>query len=107
MVEPAVLSTVSETIPTTDDAADAERVSTTVIGAIADRKNVDPIDLPPLYPEVDLDALDSLFHRSGAGEVSMVGQVTFEALGCEVVIEGPQQVTARPVEAETTAGLVE
>lgn len=96
MVERTLPIVVSETTSTTNGDAKADRVSTSVVRAIADRKNVDPVDLPPLYPEIDLDALDSLFHPSGTGVVSGAPRVTFEAFGCEIVVEGPGRVTVQP-----------
>lgn len=84
-----------------------ERVSTTVVTEIAARRNTDPVDLPPLYPEVDLDALDSLFHAADAGAVSAVDRVTFEVFGCEVVVEGPGRVTVQSAAADAQPPLVE
>lgn len=107
MAEPPVPIGVSETIPTTNGGAEAQRVSTTVITEIAARKNVDPVDLPPLYPAVDLDALDSLFHAADDGEASGVARVTFEVFDCEVVVEGPGHVTVQSATTEAEPGLVE
>ena len=106
MAESVVPIVVSETISTMNDGAATERVSTRVVTELANRKNVDPVDLPPLYPEVDLDALDSLFHPSDTGAVSAIDRVTFEVLGCEVVVEGPSRITVQSTATETEPRLV-
>ncbi|WP_226043118.1 HalOD1 output domain-containing protein [Natrinema sp. DC36] len=43
-------------------------VSQTVIAAVAEAANRDPIELDPLYEYIDLDALNSLFHPHSSDE---------------------------------------
>ncbi|MFC7020687.1 MULTISPECIES: HalOD1 output domain-containing protein [Haloarcula] len=39
----------------------------TIIKALADAADVEPVDLPPIYEYVDPEALDALFERRGGG----------------------------------------
>lgn len=73
-----------------------EAVSQRVIAAVADARDVDPLELPPLYNVVDLDALDRIFENGGSGERSGPGRVIFTIAGCEVIVhsDGEVEVTA-------------
>lgn len=77
-----------------------EELATTIVTAVADARGVDPLDLPPLYDEVDLDAIDRLFQSNDRdAELS----VSVEVAGCEVTIrEGPTVTAHRltPVDAD-------
>lgn len=55
------MSTTQKKIQITDE---WESPSYTVIEALADLKDVSPIDLDPLYEHIDPEALDDLFSRS-------------------------------------------
>ena len=66
-------------------------LSSTVLTAIADREEVDPVDLSePLFSSVDIEAIDRLFNQ---GE----GSVTFEYLNYEVVVHSDGNVDVREV----------
>lgn len=54
--------------------------SEAIVLEIAERTDVNPVDLPPLYERVDPEALDSLVQ--GPGSV----HVTFEYTGYEVTV---------------------
>jgi len=63
--------------------------SETVVEAVAEFKDVDPVDLSPaLYDAVDPDALDALFGADGFAD----GRVEFVYAGCEVEIDSAGQV---------------
>lgn len=76
-------------------------VSQRVVAAVADARDVDPLELPPLYDTIDSDALDQLFAR---GSEKGPGRVIFVMAGCEVMVhsDGEVDVTA-PGERESTA----
>lgn len=58
-------------------------VTTAVVGAVADAKAVDPLDLPPLYEAVDPDALGDLVGGAAGG-----ARIEFAYAGCRVVVRG-------------------
>lgn len=79
-----------------------EPVSTTVITAIADTKDVDPTELPPLYYAIDPDALDQVFQSHvQSGPV----QVQFTFAGCDVTVTSDSQVTVTPTDADNESNL--
>jgi len=98
---------VSETTPASNDPAAAEQISTKVVTAIADLKNVEPTELPPLYHAFDPDALDRLFHSKPSGAPTMSGKVSFTLAGCDVVVDSAQQVTVTPAESSIESDLAE
>jgi len=51
------------TIDQTDECADG--ASMAVVDAVATRRNVDPLELPPLYEWIDPEAIDALFDSEG------------------------------------------
>lgn len=73
-----------------------------VVSAIADHKNVDPVNLPPLYETFDPDALDRLFSPS-SGATTLSGEVSFSIAGCDVVVDsgGDVEVTSAAAAADT------
>ena len=64
-----------------------------VVEAVSDARDVDVLDLPPLYDTVDPDALDGLFadRRGGAGARS--GTLAFEYADSTVVVDADGTVT--------------
>lgn len=79
---------ISDTVRTTTR---GEEISETVVDAVADAKDVDPLDLDPLYDAIDPDALDSLFGRS-AGSGGSLTELRFAMAGCEVLVHGDGEV---------------
>lgn len=69
--------------------------SETVIDAVAEAKDVDPLDLEPLYSTIDPDALDGLF-RPTAGSTDSTMELRFSMAGCQVVIHGDGEVVVTP-----------
>lgn len=78
-----------------------EKVSTNVVNAVADAKNVDPTDLPPLARFIDPDALNDLFDPRLSGASRMTGQFSFTMAGYDIVVESADQVTVTPAESNT------
>lgn len=60
-----------------------ERISDAVIEAVAEATDTDPLDLPQSYKEVDLDAVDRLFHCDDRSRRSD-GRIKFSFAGCDV-----------------------
>lgn len=62
----------------------SEDLSTTIVLAVADALDTDPIDLsPPLYELIDPDALDALFESAGDGSDTYF---TISEWGCTVTV---------------------
>lgn len=73
-----------ESAETFDEDAPA---SEAVVAAVADREDVDPVELPRLFQAVDADALDAIFADGRPGRVS------FTYAGYEITVCGRDQVT--------------
>lgn len=71
-----------------------DSVSQRVVAAVADARDEDPLELPPLYDVIDPDALDQLFNREVAGGRTGPGRVIFILAGCEVVVHSDGEVDA-------------
>lgn len=78
-----------------------EQISTKVVTAVADAKNVDPIDLPPLYYAIDPDALDQFFRSQFQTRASGTAKVQFTFAGCDVVVASGNQVTVMTTDSDT------
>lgn len=72
-----------------------ERLSDTVVRAVAAAKDVDPLDLEPLYTVVDPDALNNLF-RPTIGSSPTDLELHFTMADCEVVVHGDGEVVVSP-----------
>lgn len=70
-------------------------ISDTVITAVADAKDADPLDVEPLHSAIDPDALDSMFDpRIGTPPTSL--ELTFTLDDCEVVVRADGEVLVTP-----------
>lgn len=69
-------------------------VSNAIIAAVSDEAGVDPVVLPPLFEQIDPDALDTLF-ASENGDLCRTGSITFAYAGfvVEVVCDGDPTIT--------------
>lgn len=77
-------------------------ITDTVVTAIADAKDVDPLDVEPLHSAIDPDALDSMFHpRIGTPPTSL--ELTFTHAGCEIDVNADGEVVVTPQEEEEAA----
>ena len=83
----------------TDSSDDA--ISRQVIEAVADAKGVDPLDLPPLYDDIDPDALDGLFRVAGSS--ASITSLRFEIADCEVLVRGSGDVVVVQSESDVDA----
>lgn len=60
-----------------------------IVGEVADREGVDPLDLePPLHEVVDPDALEALFSDSIDGTAREDVAVEFDYCGHRVLVDG-------------------
>jgi len=73
--------------------AEDERLSDTVIDAVAAATDTDPLDLSPLYEVVDPDALDCLFR---CDDRPAAGRLEFTIEGCDVCVHSSGRVVVRP-----------
>lgn len=71
-----------------------QSLTVAVVEQVANRENVEPLDIPPLNDVIDPDALEALFDDPETA----ADRVTFNFHGYEVVVEGPEQVQATPLE---------
>lgn len=91
----------SDIAPSVSANPSTEQLSTKVVLAVADAKNVDPLDLPPLYYAIDPDALDQLFQSRCRTRVSGTATVQFTFAGCDVVVASGNQVTVTLTDSDT------
>ncbi len=78
--------------------AEDERVTQTVLRAVADAKGVDPVDLDvPLNTVVDPDALDALLRSRPGERQHSASRVQFTYSGYEVSVHGTGRVAVSDV----------
>jgi hypothetical protein len=64
-----------------------------VVVAVADHLGVDPLEMdPPLYAEVDADALEALVPATAASGQSALESLEFTYQNCRVLISGDGSV---------------
>lgn len=79
--------------------ANDDRISDTVIDAVSAASGTDPLELPPLYEAIDLDALDRLFRREGRSR-SSASRIEFAVVGCHVSVDADGRVVVVPSRSE-------
>ena len=82
---------------------DENSISQRVVSAVADARDEDPLELPPLYEVIDLDALDSLFNSGLPGGATGPGRVTFTFDDHEVVVHSNGDVDVTPPDEQAPA----
>lgn len=82
-----------------------EVASTAVICVVAAASDTDPLDMEPLHPTVDTDALDSLItpRRAALGDLHL----TFEYQGYEVTASSCGSIKVKPLHASTFSAAVD
>jgi len=68
--------------------------SIAIVERLAELENRDPVAMEPLGENLDMDALDSLL-SSGTGDI----EVTFDAYGWRVTVDGDGRIEANPADA--------
>ena len=77
------------------DATDATPTEA-VVDAVADARDCEPIELPPLNDAVDPDALDDLFADTPSGRPRYDGHLTFRYCDCTVTVSAVGIVVVDP-----------
>lgn len=81
---------------------DPHPISRRVVEAVADEREMDPLELEPLYRVVDPECLDGIFR----GGPSLAGQdahrIEFTFGGCRVTVTGDGSVAVSPIDDGTT-----
>ena len=84
-------------LPThTERTAETEPVSQTVVLAVAEATDEDPMELPPLYDTIDPDALNKLFGDRVDGAERLGGSFEFAYAGCDVTVRADGSVDVVP-----------
>ncbi|WP_224337586.1 HalOD1 output domain-containing protein [Haloprofundus halobius] len=78
-----------------------QNVSNAVVLAVAEARNVDPLELDPLYDVIDPDALDAIFSSAGPTDNSM--ELDFEMAGCQVTVRGTGEIRVELSPSEAAA----
>lgn len=79
----------------------SETVSSAILGAVAEFKGVDPLQLDVLYDVVDPDALDALFSGPRRPSTQSAEKVTFRFSGTEVTVRDTGSLVVRPADEAT------
>ena len=69
----------------------SESPAEAIIDAVADAADVDPLELPPLYEYIDLDAVDNLFQRHG-GSANSEAVLGFKIQNWNVFVRGDGRI---------------
>jgi hypothetical protein len=86
---------------TVERSAENESLLETVVWAVAEAKDVDPMDIDvPLYDSIDPDALEQLF---GEDSPQIDARLSFTLADCDVVVRGDRTVVVRPPNDATAA----
>ncbi len=75
-------------------------ISTVIAETIARHKDVDPVDLDPLYTTIDPEALDALFAPLNNGKARASGQIRFTHAGYKVTVTSDRTVDVKPIDEE-------
>ena len=71
-------------------------VAEAVVAAAGRARGVEPLELPPLFPAVDPDALDALVGPTPVDRDRTAVTVTFEYAGCVVSVSDDGSVVVEP-----------
>lgn len=72
-------------------------VSEEVVTAVAAARDVDPLELPPLYNVIDPDALNQLFDHDVSGDGNGHCRVSFRMADCDVIVESNNEIDVTPL----------
>lgn len=78
----------------------SESIGETVVYAVAEATDTDPMDLPPIYDVIDLQALERLFPDDSA-HANADARVSFTAFDCEVTVHADGEVVVAPLPDST------
>lgn len=69
------------------DPNSGDTIGYTVVTAVAAARETDPIDLPPLYDSIDVDALDAIVDGAQDRPDDVEGRVSFTYAGLEIAVD--------------------
>jgi len=79
----------------------SERMVSAIVSGVAACTGRGVTDLPPLYDVVDPEALERVFASlSGSRRRSNDGRIVFTYAGCEVMVDGGDELTIRSLEEQ-------
>lgn len=82
-------------------------VSERIVKAVATVRDVDPIDLPPLYEVIDPDALDRLFPQGETPNRNSASRLIFTMADCTVVVDGTGYIDVTPEEPSAVSSMMD
>lgn len=71
-----------------------------VVREVAAIRGVDPLELPPMGEQIDLDALDRMFVDRPEGANQVRGTLTFTYAGCDVQVSADGTIEVDPQRGE-------
>ena len=91
----------NKTEPYTAQIDQSERMVSAVVSGVAACTGRGVTDLPPLYNVVDPEALEQVFTSPpGSRRRSNDERIVFTYAGCEIVIDGDDELTVRSLEKQ-------
>lgn len=69
---------------------------TAIVETVATARETDPVDLPPLYGRIDVEAVDALFAQARDERTVGPHRLTFPYAGCDVTIDSVGEVLVDP-----------
>jgi hypothetical protein len=91
----------------TERVSENETLTESIVLAVADAVETDPLDLDPLHDSVDPDALDQLFSPAADEADSVRGRVEFRYADCDVAVYADGRVVVTPIKtAASTVSIV-
>lgn len=76
----------------------ADRLGPRLVRAVAEARDVDPMDLRPVYESVDVEALATLF-QSDAAE-GREDYASFTVAGCDVTVYASGRIDVEPLDVD-------
>lgn len=71
-------------------------VTESVVTAVADAEDTNPVELPPLYHTIDTDALDAMFAPQRGFRADSTRELSFHYSNSVVTIDGDQSIDVAP-----------
>lgn len=73
-------------------------VFVTIVQEVAEIRDLDPLEMPPMAEVIDLDALDRLFDRECTDGRNGQPRLEFRYAGCTVSVDATEGVDVQPIE---------
>ncbi|ELY36495.1 HalOD1 output domain-containing protein [Natronorubrum tibetense] len=75
-----------------EDRPASPSVTETIVDAVSEAEDCDPLTLPPLWNVIDPEALDALFEPTRGGQ-PRAGRVSFAYVGYEITVDVTTETT--------------